>query len=476
MNLIKRAWQWFDDRSGVSKAIGPILQHPVPPNTGWKYVFGSAVLFCFLLQVVTGVALATLYVPSTDSAYKSLEYISHSATLGWWLRGLHYFGASGMFLFVGIHMIRVFLTGSFKFPRELNWLSGVVLLGCVIFMGFTGQLLRWDQNGIWSTAIAAEQAGRVPFIGTFLGHFIMGGETVGAATLSRFFTIHVFVVPGLIFAVVGFHLYLVIRNGISEPARSGHPVDPKTYRAWYKELLRRSGEPFFPNAAWRDVVFGTLVIVAIVILAAVFKAPELAARPDAAIIQAEPRPDWYLLWYYAVLALSPHYMENYLMVLLPLLGIAALVLLPFLFNSGERSVRRRPWSLAIVIISVLSVGVLWIEGKRAPWSPDFKAKPLEAQNIGNVGATALQGAQLFHDHGCEACHTVGNQGGHRGPNLTFVADRLTVAQMTIRIVNGGNNMPAFGGNLDSQDLRSILAFLETRTIKQSLHPDEKSGG
>ncbi len=475
MKLIKAAWAWFDDRSGLSKTIGPILRHPVPPNTGWKYVFGSAALFCFLLQVVTGIALATLYVPSTESAYQSLEYISHSATLGWWLRGLHYFGASGMFLFVGIHMIRVFLTGSFKFPRELNWLSGLALLGCVVFMGFTGQLLRWDQNGIWSTAIAAEQAGRVPFIGKALGHLIIGGETVGAATLSRFFTLHVFVVPGLIFAVVGFHLYLVIRNGISEPARSGHPVDPNTYRAWYQELLRRSGEPFFPDAAWRDVVFGVCVILGIVILAAVFQAPELAARPDAAIIQAEPRPDWYLLWYYAVLALSPHYMESYLMVLLPLFGIMALVLVPFVANSGERSASRRPFSVAIVVVSVLSVVMLWIEGKRAPWSPDFKAEPLEASTIGAVRPAALHGAQLFHDRGCEACHMVGSQGGHRGPNLTFVADRLTVPQMTIRIVNGGNNMPAFGGILPAQDLKSILAFLETRTVKRSIKDGERSG-
>jgi ubiquinol-cytochrome c reductase cytochrome b subunit len=458
-----KIWEWFDDRSEISKTLGPLLRHPIPPGTGWKYVFGSATLIALLIQVATGIALATAYVSSAGGAYKSLEFISHQATWGWWVRGMHYFGASAMILLVGLHMGRVFLTGSYKFPRELNWITGVVLLALTLAMGFTGQLLRWDQDGVWSTAIAAEQAGRVPVIGHWIARLIFGGNTVGGSTLSRFFAVHVFWIPAIIFGVVGFHLYLVVRNGISEPAKPGHPINPKTYRAWYKELLHRSGRPFFPDAAWRDVVFGFMVVVAIVVLAGIVHAPELAGPPNPTIIQAEPRPDWYLLWYYAVLALTPHYLESYLMILVPIIGGVLLILLPLIFNRGERSVSRRPWSAAIAIFVVLCVATMWYQGKAAHWSPAFQAAPLALRTIGASSGPVYQGAQLFHERGCEDCHAVGGQGGHRGPDLSTVADRLTEEQMTVRILNGGNNMPAFGSILTPRDLSLLLDFLDSRT-------------
>ena len=172
MELLKRLWQYFDDRTGTSKILNPFLYHPVPPGTGWAYVFGSGTLFAFIVQVVTGIALATAYIPSTSDAYQSLQFITNDALFGNVLRGIHDISASAMIIFIGAHMIRTYLTGAYKFPREMQWLSGVILFALTVGMGFTGQLLRWDQNGVWSTIVAAEQAGRFPFVGKFIAHFI----------------------------------------------------------------------------------------------------------------------------------------------------------------------------------------------------------------------------------------------------------------------------------------------------------------
>jgi ubiquinol-cytochrome c reductase cytochrome b subunit len=462
MAVLRSIWRWFEDRTGIGGTLAPLGSHLAPPGSKWWYVFGSATLFAFLIQVVTGIALATVYVPSAGSAYESLQYISSQAPFGALLRGMHYFGASAMVLFVGVHMVRVFLTGSYKFPREVNWLTGVVLLGLTIVMGFTGQLLRWDQNAVWSAIVGAEQAGRMPFVGRWLVRIFFSGSTIGSATLSHFFVLHVFVVPALIGAVVTVHLYLVIRNGISEPAVAGQQVDPKTYRARYEAMLKRIGVPFWPHAAWRDAMFSCAMVAGVLALAWMFGAPHLGRPPDPSIIEAKPRPDWYLMWYFAVLALLPHKAESYVMILAPLVGGLVLFLVPFLSNRGERSWRRRPWAPAIVAFIVMCVGVLWHQGVEAPWSPDFSARPLTEQIIGVSSGPVYEGGLVFNTKGCLYCHTISGYGGKRGPNLTYVGDRLTRDQMIIRITNGGYNMPAYANNIAPAQLSSVVAFLQSR--------------
>ncbi|HTC25073.1 MAG TPA: cytochrome bc complex cytochrome b subunit, partial [Gemmatimonadales bacterium] len=348
---MKRLLATIDDRTGLLTWFRGVLEHPVPPRTGWWYVFGSATFLAFLLQVVTGIALATAYVPSAGDAYASLRFISEQALMGRFLRGLHYFGASAMVVLVGVHVARVYLMGAYKFPREFNWLSGALLLLLTLALAFTGQLLRWDQTAVWSVIVGAAQAGRMPFIGKDLAEFVLAGDTVGGATLSRFFAFHVFFIPALVFLLVGLHLMLVLRHGISERPQVGKPVDKATYQAEYHALLKREGVPFWPDAAWRDVVFGAGVVAIVALLALIVGPPELGAPPDPSILQAYPRPDWYFLWYFAVLAMTPTHLETVVIVLGPLIFGAILLFVPY-FNTGERSVRRRPWAAIVVLLIV----------------------------------------------------------------------------------------------------------------------------
>lgn len=462
MNWLRKTGRWINDRSGISEMLKPLMNHPVPPGSKWAYVFGSATLFCFVLQIATGIGLALLYQPSSDKAFQSLQYITYKATMGSTLRGIHYFGASAMIVMAGIHMLRVYLTAAYKYPREMSWISGVVLLILTISMGFTGQLLRWDNNGVWSAVVAAEQMGRIPLIGKPLAHLLLGGDTLGGQSLSRFFSYHVFLIPALIFIFISFHLWLVVRNGISEPPKAGRLIDPKTYRQWYKDMLRMSGVPFWPYAAWRDALFGSITIIAIVVLAVLFGPPALTKPPDPSIIIATPRPDWYLLWVYALFALMPPQIESYAMFFGPLIIFFLLFALPFLSNKGERSPIRRPWAIVGSCFVVIAVASLLIIGNNADWSPNFNAKGLSTSSVSQTDTLAIAGAVLFQQKACLYCHKINNNGGSVGPDLSTVANRLNEQEMTIRIVNGAQNMPAYGGSLSNDELQKLVAFLKTR--------------
>ncbi len=269
--MLRQIAIWIDDRLHLSKLFDSTAGHTVPANAGsWFYVFGSGTLTCFILQIVTGICLAFVYVPSADEAFTSLEYLNYDQPLGWYLRALHFWGSNFMVSIMAIHMTQVFLFGAFKYPRELTWISGCVLLLLTLGMAFTGQIMRFDQDAYWGLGIGAAIMGRMPFIGPNVVHLLLGGPIIAGETLSRFFTLHVFVIPGLLIALISLHLRLVLAKGINEYPVPGQEVKRESYAEEYEALLKKEGVPFYPKAIDKDLVFSSLVMLGILACAAYF--------------------------------------------------------------------------------------------------------------------------------------------------------------------------------------------------------------
>jgi len=208
---------WIDERTSLSGGLRWVLFRKVPKGTNWFYTLGSAALFAFLSQAVTGVFLAMFYDPSPTRAYESIRYITNDAFLGEFVRGMHKWGSSVMVILVFLHMGRTFFWGAYKYPRELNWVIGVVLLILTMTMSFTGYLLPFDQRSYWATIVGVNINGTGPLLGPYLSDFLRAGPEFGATTLSRFYAIHMLLVPGLIAAMIGAHLYLVTKLGTTAP-------------------------------------------------------------------------------------------------------------------------------------------------------------------------------------------------------------------------------------------------------------------
>src|SRR5262245_26801322 len=250
MRLITKIGNWFDHRLHLGATIREAAEHPIPKkSSSWFYVFGSAALTVFFLQLVTGILLALIYVPSAAEAWNSLQALNHDVSLGWFVRALHGWGSNFMVAIVLIHMAQVFIFGAYKFPRELTWIVGVGLLLMTLGMAFTGQVLRFDQDAYWGLGIGASIASRVPVIGPALVSLMLGGPIIAGATLSRFFALHVFVIPGLLIGSVALHLLMVLKLGINEWPVPGRVVRRATYLREYHALTQADGAPFFPYAA-----------------------------------------------------------------------------------------------------------------------------------------------------------------------------------------------------------------------------------
>jgi len=218
---------WLEERSGLVGGVKYFLFRHVPRDVNWMQTLGSAALTAFIVQAVTGVVLAMYYKPDPNSAYESIQKITHDVTLGWLVRGMHKWGASVFIILMFLHMGRVFLFGAYKYPRELNWIVGSLLLVLGMLEGFTGYLLPWDQTAYWATAVGINLNATAPFLGPFLADFLQGGAQIGPDTISRFYSMHMLLIPGGIIALITLHLYLVVRLGVTSPPWSGEEAGRK---------------------------------------------------------------------------------------------------------------------------------------------------------------------------------------------------------------------------------------------------------
>jgi ubiquinol-cytochrome c reductase cytochrome b subunit len=451
------------------------MMHPVPSKAAsWWYVFGSAATVLLMMQVMTGILLALVYTPSAGEAWNSLQFLNHNVTLGWFLRALHGWGSDFMVAIVLIHMVQVFMFGAYKFPRELTWIIGVVLLLLTLGMAFTGQVLRFDQDAYWGLGIGASIMSRVPFVGAYLVHLVNGGSIIAGPALSRFFALHVFVIPGILLLGVGVHVWMVLRLGINEWPMPGRLVRRETYVREYTDLVHNDGEPFVPDGVWKDVVFAAAIMLS-VMACALFLGPfGPTGQPDPTIIQTAPKPDFFFLWIYAVLAFLPPELETPMLLIAPPIIIGAMLLLPLFAGEGEKHWSRRPIAVLMVAVIAVTLGVFTRLGTYTPWSPIMNAWSSAAvpqRYLHQLTPIERQGAIVFQNKQCRNCHSVGGSGGQRGPELDAVASRMTEDQMVRQVLQGGGNMPAYGNALNPDETTALVDFLKTlRGGKENLQP------
>jgi ubiquinol-cytochrome c reductase cytochrome b subunit len=465
---VLRVYNWFEQRLQLEGPVKDAALHSVPRNTAsWWYVFGSAAFTLLFLQIFTGILLALVYVPGAGEAWNSLNALNHQIPLGWFLRALHGWGSNFMVAIVLIHMAQVFLFGAYKFPRELTWIVGVFLLLMTLGMAFSGQVLRFDQDAYWGLGIGASIMSRVPWVGGGLVHLLLGGPIIAGATLSRFFALHVFVIPGALLVFVFAHVWMVLKLGINDWPMPGRLVRRATYVQEYQHLAHTEGIPFIPGAFWKDLIFSGAVLAAVAVCALVCGPFGPSGQPDPSIIQTVPKPDFFFLWIYTVLSYLPPEMETPFILIVPIIGIAILLAIPFYAAEGEKSWHRRPVAVLAVSFIAVAWGVLTQLGTTTPWSPHMSAwssDPIPVSKLEKATPLVRQGAAVFQGKQCRNCHAIGGAGGERGPDLDNVATRLTMDQMRFKVVTGGGNMPAYGKNLSPAEIEALVSFLET------LHP------
>ncbi len=445
---MRKLLDWVDSRTGFISGVGNFLDEKIPASAGWHQVFGSVALFLFLVQGFTGVLLALNYAPQPGDAYYSVKYIIEELTGGRIIRGLHHWGASLMVIVVVVHMAQVFLWGAYKKPREATWLIGVGLLLLVFGFGLTGYLLPWDNRAYWATVVTIQISALVPGAGDFLLRLLGSPDgKVGVATFSRFYTLHVIVLPALASLLVVLHVGLVRRHGVT-PA----PEDSD-----------RPKKKFHPDQTIKDTAAIFVAFVTLLVLAVVVDAPleRLADPTDKTYI---PRPEWYFLFLFQLLRLFEGPFEVFGAVVLPTAAVCALALVPFVDRGKVVRVRQR--TVAASLAALGAIGWAGLTTAAVMASPEQAAGPVQgltpAADWTRLTPVELAGAACFRQEGCGICHNLADGEPKVGPTLATVAERRSADWMIAHFRNPsqvvpGSPMPP--ARVSDELLNALSAFL-----------------
>lgn len=470
-------FRWFDQRTGLDELLRESLDEPIPGGARFAYVFGSALLFIFISQVVTGVFLALYYVPSADHAHTTVAYITKEVTSGSFVRSIHAYGSSAMVILLLLHVTQTFLYGSYKGRRELLWLSGCVLFALVLCMAFTGYLLPWDQKAYFATAVGTNIAGEVPFIGAWIKSLMRGGVDMGSLTLSRFFVAHVLIVPAAIFAFVALHVVLFRKSGAAGPI-SENPMTPT-----------QPAETFYPRQVVIDGIFA-LAIIAVMALLAHFLPFELGPKANPADTAYLPRPEWYYIPIFQWLKYWPGSLSFLGVVVLPSIVAFVFASLPFL----DRRMERRPWKRPVavgtyvfVLLALFGLGMVSYRGDhnnpgyaaqliaqdkatgefmKQPFEPEVSSLSLSSAAASHSDPASAQGEKLYLAQSCNACHGENGAGTAAGPALSGMHGRLPAEQLTAILKTPSAKMLTGGmspSDLSDVDLKALVGYLESLT-------------
>ncbi len=444
---MRGVFDWLDHRTGFRALRHHLLDERLPAGTGWWFTFGSLLLFGLTLQVVTGTLLALFYAPTPDHAWDSVRYITTEVRGGHLLRGLHHWGASLVVVTAVLHLIRVVFFGSYKAPRELNWIVGLVLLHVILAFGLTGYLLPWDQRAYWATVVTINMAKLAPGAGEFIADLLRGGPDIGALTLTRWYAVHVLVLPPVLFGLIGLHLYLMRRHGISGPIRP-RPGPTQT---------------FFPYQAGRDLTVAVVVGIGLAWMAWQ-GAPPLEPPADPTSSDYIPRPEWYFLGLFQLLKYFPGRLEIVGAIIIPGVVMTLLALLPWIDRAQSRGLRERR-----VVLGVFAAGLATITTLTVLGAMD---KPPLSGTAWNVREQA--GAVLLQSGSCSTCH---NPDGIVAPinpvrvsrPRDWVASHLVDPEM---IAPGLRPAPAA---IDQHDQAAILAALARGRVGTALPAVDEDG-
>ena len=345
---------FFSDRFDVATAehfFDKQAHKRLPPHTGWLHIFGSLSLILFISQTITGILLLIYYRPTPAEAHNSIKFITAEVHFGWLYRQVHAWGASLMILALVLHMLRTYFMGAYKKPRELTWVTGVLIFILVITFGFTGYLLPWNQIAFWATTVGTESANKVPLIGSWLQYLLRGGDAVGGETLSRFFVVHVIILPWLLTGLIAMHLFLMRLNNLSTLERVGEE----------KPMKPEHGIPFFPVHVFKEGVVIVLLFAVLVTLSVVVPW-EIGEPADPLSTPEHIKPEWYFLPSYQLLK----YFEGPYGAILGIIACSVpfvlLLFWPFLDRGKERHPRKRPWAVGFGLIGFLAALFLGVLG------------------------------------------------------------------------------------------------------------------